>query len=183
MAFRKIQVIWLTIIFVVTPTLNIWALNREFSTVTVTAAATETVIYTFPVPAGILANSRGIRIVMWGDYINNSGANVTLTIRIRYGAAGVAGTQVVSKTSDNIASAAVTGAFWAEFTMFNTGTTNSQRGALLHQTDRGASGRVTIAGTGTAAVDSTVAQTLSITVTISGAGTTFNKQGAQASYI
>lgn len=134
----------------------------------------EHVVYTYTVPAGKLGASDGIRVRLFGTYLNDSGAQRTVVIGVKLG-----GTTLYSDTTTTLAASASTRAVFLDVQLFNAGSTSSQK----------LGGRVSIsaAGTtaagygeladrqgnslgldepiyGTSAVDTTVDQTFEITV-------------------
>jgi hypothetical protein len=150
-------------------------LDRNASNVTVSNSTTETTIYSYNVPAGLLGTTRGLRVRIRGTYTNNSGSNKTIRLRLKLGA-----TTVLDKTSAAVATSATAANFFSTFIISNAGATNSQEAAMQFLADRAGAIVGPIIMTGTAAVDTTSAQTLTITITHSAASasTTFVKEGA-----
>jgi len=59
--------------------------NRVTDTVTITNTTTETTVYSYTVPANKLSTNKMLRLTLVGDYLNNSGANRSLRLRIYLG--------------------------------------------------------------------------------------------------
>lgn len=131
-------------------------------------SVTETTMYSFSITGNTLGANGGVRLRVVLDYLNNSAANKTLTVRIKLGA-----TTLWGDTSANLAINANRRVLDIDVILFNTGATNSQRvggkllmGATNPTTGEGsASGTVSINGElyGTAAIDTTSAATLAVT--------------------
>lgn len=62
-------------------------LSRLTTPVDVVNTTTETTLFTYTVPAGIMSTNRRLRLELGGDYLNNSGLPVTTseTLRIKFG--------------------------------------------------------------------------------------------------
>lgn len=75
-------------------------LDRDVTTADVVNTTVETVVYSFSVPGGTLGTNRALRLTLIGDYLNNSGADSTLTLRATFGGTPIHGaTAVVIATS------------------------------------------------------------------------------------
>ncbi|MBC7743210.1 MAG: hypothetical protein H7061_13505, partial [Bdellovibrionaceae bacterium] len=157
---------------------NNGVMNRNMTAVAVTNTIVETAIYSYSIPAGALGTVSGVRLNLAGTYLNNSGAARTVRVKVMYGA-----TVLFDDTSISFATAAVARAYQFSLNLFNAGATNSQKlnGTAMFSNAAAATagtGDFTITNTlntvlyGTAAVDSTVAQTLQVTVIHSFAATT-----------
>ncbi len=149
--------------------------DRQVTTVDVNNTTSETAIYSFSVPGGVLSTNRALRLNLSGDYLNNSGGNSNLTINVKYGATTIAACALGAvSTSANRRSLRV------ELILAALNATNAQisRGVV----SLGSAGSAT--GTGAApalahevvhnsiAEDSTAAKTLQVTVTHSVVGLT-----------
>lgn len=84
-------------------------------------SAAETSVYSFSVTANTLATTRALRLTLFGDYLNNSGAGRTFTLRIKYGA-----TTLYDDTTGSLTASAVRRAQQFVIHLGNTGTTNAQ---------------------------------------------------------
>jgi hypothetical protein len=62
------------------------AIARDAALLDVVNTAAETTLLSATVPANTLSTNRAVRLTLTGDYLNNSGANQTLTLRLKYGA-------------------------------------------------------------------------------------------------
>lgn len=153
------------------------------TTATVSAATNtvaETTVFSVTIPAGTLGTNKAVHVVFPAQWTNNSGAGANVQLRIKYGA-----TVLYDSTSGSATSNANPRPFVCSFSLLGDGTTSAQRlvGETLYMGTAGApaSGyglwnnaplsRVFGFG-GTAAEDSTVDQTLAITVTMSSASNT-----------
>lgn len=65
-------------------------LDRLTTPVDVVNTLTETTLYTFTVPAGLMSTNRRLRLEIGGDYLNNSGGTLATseTLRIKFGTVG-----------------------------------------------------------------------------------------------
>ena len=156
-------------------------INR--SVIDVTASATTlTNLISFTIPAGLMGTDRLLKIRAGGVFTNSSSANRNAIVTISYG-----GTVMFSDTTANIN--ANTDAGWNIDLIFSASNSASAQRltGLIHVGGTGASA-VGLTGdlssdeitsvaviSGTSAVNSAAAQTLSIGVTMSGATTTFSK--------
>ncbi len=61
-------------------------LTRQVTLQTVTNTVTETAVFTYAVPGGTLGTNKILRLTLNGDFTNNSGGLITVTIRVKYGA-------------------------------------------------------------------------------------------------
>jgi len=64
---------------------EIGSLDRDVTQAEVVDTTVETTVYTFTVPANTLSSNRLLHLILTGDYLNNSGSNKTLTIRVNFG--------------------------------------------------------------------------------------------------
>ena len=150
-------------------------LDKNTTTVTVTNSFTETTLYTVSVPANTLGTNKMLRVTMGGTYLNNSGATKSMVVSIKYGA-----TTLYSDTSAALFSGTALRGWRLEFILAANAATNAQK---LIGSFGMSHGGATTTGTGdsnvmigdndgsygllygTSAIDSTVAQTLLVTVT------------------
>jgi hypothetical protein len=151
------------------------ALDRSFTTTTVGNTNAEGTIYSYTIPAGTMANARCVRMIIWGTYLNNTGANRTLTVRLKLG-----GTTILTKASGAIATSATTVFFWGSFQITNNNATANQRAGLNFQWERGGTDISPIIETGAATIDTTVDQLMEVTVqhSATSAALTLSKTGA-----
>lgn len=113
----------------------------------------ETTVGSYTLAGGILSTANALWLGEWFAYSNTSGGSATLTWRFKYGGTTVITLQV---TIPNTTASA--GMLWA--ILKAAGATNSQAGVATVTP-----GAITTAGTtGSAAVDSTVSQTVVLTV-------------------
>lgn len=61
-------------------------LNRQPADNDIVNLATEQTVYTYTVPAAAMGATRALRLSLQGDYLNNSGAGRTFTLRVKFGA-------------------------------------------------------------------------------------------------
>ena len=120
------------------------------------SGATETTVYTFTLLANTLGTTNHLRLVILGSYSDPTAAE-TYIWRFKY-----AGTTLFSRTVVTVDNNAVN-AVISEFHLCADGATNSQVGWMTTICDDGTT-IITRAARGTAAVDSTSNQTLSVTV-------------------
>lgn len=151
---------------------------RDLSTVTVTNTTTETSIFSFSVPGGLLGTNRMLRVNILGTYRNSSAGAANLTIRLKYGATTVATNFQTSQNSPTV----TTG---YEFNLYLVGddSTTAQKGSFgWHMGDSIVNGSYACTGYGVAAEDSTGALTLDVTWqhSVANANLTFVKEAAFA---
>lgn len=132
--------------------------DRANSDTTVGNTTVETTLYSKSITANDLGTTGGIRVSVFGQWTNNTGANRTLTVRIKFGA-----TTLVSP-SMTLTTSGTNGHFAIAVTLFNTAT-NAQRAMTQVEFRRGA----TIIDAGwnsspTSAEDTTSAKTFTVTV-------------------
>ena len=140
-------------------------LDRVTADTTVANTTVETTLYTVSVPGGTLSTNRRLRLGLlcqWGYSINDT---VTVTLRLKYGATTIAS---IANGGDGTNVAVTAGGLKIEACVSGDGATGSQVGLLIGIFDIGVKGNVpkifqTLASRGTAAIDSTVAQTLEVT--------------------
>lgn len=144
-------------------------LDQNTDTVTVANTTTETEIYGYEVPAGLLQTKGAIRTEIGAKYLQNSGLSPTLRIRVKYGA-----TTMHDSTSNTVSSNSAPYAMGIVIVLGNAGATNSQNMIGYSLISRGSPvagyGQAITAGIaggtmgGTASEDSTAKKRLSITV-------------------
>lgn len=61
-------------------------LSRAATLLDVVNTVVETSIFSFSVPANMLGTNRMLRLTLFGDYLNNSGAGSTLNLKVKFGA-------------------------------------------------------------------------------------------------
>jgi hypothetical protein len=128
-------------------------------------SASATTVYTYPVQANALGTNKVLRVVISGNYLNNSGASKTLALTMQYG-----GTTLVSKASGSVTTSGASGGWQATFYLAATSST-AQVGSFQASVSNGASS-VSWGGGGVSSVDSTQAQNLVVQVTNSTAAAT-----------
>lgn len=156
--------------------------------VSVSNTAVETPIQRVTIPGGVLGANGAIKVRVSGQYLNNSGATKTFTLRIYYG-----GTLMYAGTTGSLSSSALQHAFDLEFALQGGGATNAQSigGTVSLSAPGGSTGlglmnSIPTASTGvappalygTASVDSTADQTLQITIQHSAASASTTFSGA-----
>jgi hypothetical protein len=152
--------------------------TRQASTVDVTNTTAETTVFSYAVPANELGTTRKLRCEMGGDYLNSSGVTPTLQLRIKYG-----GTTIFDDTVAVSSVSATRRPWYLMYSLCANASANAQClfGFMLLGTAGGATTGIGDIDTdevetmgpffNTAAVDSTVSQTLEVTVTWSSATT------------
>jgi len=143
------------------------SLDTDSSAVSVSNTITETTIYSYTVSANELGTNKIVNGIIQGTYLNNSGANRTVRVRVKYGA-----TTILDKTSGNLAANASTGNFQIQFYLANQNATNVQEAYMICSFESGANVSVNFDDRGVAAIDSTSSQSLVVTVTLSAATAT-----------
>lgn len=136
---------------------NLVALNRADTTeTTLSNSAAETTMWTGTLTGGVLGINDALQVAFYGSLLNNSGAGRTYTFRLKLG-----GTTIASMITPVTNSASV-GAYQFQGFIKNAGATNSQKGTgfALAQASNG----VVNGGSGSAAIDTTVNQTLALTI-------------------
>jgi hypothetical protein len=147
---------------------------------------TETTLYTYSVPGGTLSTTKALALNLIGDWINNTGADQTVRLRVKYGA-----TTLHDETTAPLPPSAMRRAWMLNLQLGNTGTASSQFAAiswLLGNAQAGAVGLgdASVAmhqnhlGAGSSAEDSTVAQALTVTIELStaSANLSYRRQNA-----
>ena len=132
--------------------------DRANSDTTVSNTAAETTLYSKSITANDLGSTGGVRVTVRGSWLNNTGANRTMTVRFKLGAT------TIHAINHTLTTGAATGAFEFDWVLFNTAT-NAQRTAVHTEFFRsGAAVDASRNGAGTASEDTTSAKTLAITV-------------------
>lgn len=147
-------------------------LDRDVTQAEVVSNNTEVTVYSFSVPGNTLGTNKAIRITIFGDYLNNSGAPSDLTVRYKYGATTFAAPAfpAVAASASRRAYRSVGG---GGSLLFAVNATNAQMGTVFD--GLGAPGALTGGSSSdqyavfgghhtTVAEDSTVAKTLAITI-------------------
>ena len=96
-------------------------LAKFVADLTYSNSTTETDIVSYTVPANTLGTDKAIRVSLRGRYVNASGSNKTITIRIKYGA-----TTLFQDSTIIFNSAATTSVFIQDFILTAKEATNSQ---------------------------------------------------------
>lgn len=156
-------------------------LDRQVTQLDHNNSAALTTLYTFSVPANVLDTQKMLRLTLYGDYLNNSGGTSTLRVQCAFG-----GTTMYDDTCSAQNASATRHPFKFEFLIGNQNSATSQvlGGMLTLGTSvsttagLGDLGAVIIAATGfntsifgTAAVNTTSSQTLTISVAHSATST------------
>jgi hypothetical protein len=152
-------------------------LNRDVTQQESSNTTSEVTIYTFAVPANTLGTDKVLRLEVQGDLLNNTGATVTWTIRVKWG-----GTTIASFAPTNVTTSAARRAWWLSVKLAAGNATNVQRAMTrIDLSEAHANGTVTgpnlhtVLGRHDAlAVDSTAQQTLEVTVQHSAAGLNYS---------
>jgi len=150
--------------------------------------ATEQTVFTCTVPANALATTKSVRVELRGDFLNNTGATPTLTLRIRFGA-----TTIYADASATIPTSGSRRPFTLNITLANQNAANTQ--VLSGLVQMGIAGGATTGignfGTdeiqantplfGTAAEDTTVDRDIVITIqhSVASANLSFRRQYAK----
>jgi hypothetical protein len=129
-------------------------------TQTVVSSAVETDVIAEEIPAGSMGADGGIRVTLIGDYKNSTGGAHTFTVRFKLG-----GTTVVTASVGGIASDAARYSASYEALIANQGATDSQMVTVNYPSFSGAAQTSWLQRVpGTAAVDTTAQQTLTVSV-------------------
>lgn len=134
-------------------------LHTTTTNLTVANTVTETDLFSWTLPGGIMGINDVIMIRMFGTYLSN--ATGTNTHKLKLGGTTIATYAPFAMTTGATARGFV---IWARFK--NVGATNSQKGSILFAPDFQSDG-----GVGSGAIDTTVNQLLEITLTWSTAST------------
>ena len=155
------------------------SLDRDVTETEVVNTTTETTVYSYSVPANTLGTNKLLRLTLIGDYLNNSGTDKTLTLKITYGA-----TSLLNQAFTFIATSASRRAIPLESWLSANNATNSQRsltrlwifggGSAGSPPSLQAISHRGLAVHNAVAEDSTAAKTLAVTVTHNNADTTIS---------
>lgn len=144
---------------------NSRVLQRTYSQ-QVVSSSTETDVFTYTIAAGFLGATGALRLTIIGTYLNNSGGNRTLTVKIYLGS-----TVMYTVASANIAAAAGTRGFRMTCIMGNRNNTAVQDvgGDMAITTNPLFSSATALVGTmtlyGTATEDTTSSKVFKVSVT------------------
>lgn len=162
-------------------------LDSVTTNTTVASTTTETDLYRYSVPGGILGTNRALRLTLYGNYLNDTGANRTFTLKAKYGA-----TTFLDGATANITNSANTRAARIEVMVFANGATNAQE-AFGEITLSGVAGLqfwgangnniINSSAYNTMSIDSTAAADLAVTIAHSAADTTFVLMGARLEWL
>lgn len=124
------------------------------------SSVTETTLYTYTVPANTLKTGNILRVNYFMEYLNNSGAPETVTVRFKYGGTTIA--TLAPSITANATRRYLAGEFWLEADA----ATNAQRGlAWMTANLLNGSNSVNQSGDdGTGGEDDTTALAVAITV-------------------
>jgi hypothetical protein len=164
--------------------------GKDMTTVEVVSSNTKTDLYSVSIPANALGTRGSLRWKLFGDYLNNSGGAVTLTVTVEYGA-----TTIFSRAFTAIATDADRRAFTMEGELAAHDATNSQSavgqallGAATANSNSGVADvapTIALATHTSVAEDSTAAKTFKITVqhSASNANLSFRKYAAELEFL
>jgi hypothetical protein len=149
-------------------------------------------VYSFAIPANQLGTQNGVRLRLYGTYLNDDGTSRNLRVRIKFG-----GVTLWDDELGSIANSSATRGVFLDVQLFNAGTNATQRlGGLLSLSGPGnattgsggfnatsAGGLAALSASGT--VSTTSAQTLEVTVqhNASDANLSFTRQWATLEFI
>lgn len=136
-------------------------LTQSTADVTISGTTVETTLITYSVPANTLSTSNIIRVKGYIDYTNLAVSH-TMTLRGKFG-----GTTIVAPVYTSLDSNDAVGMF--EFVIYGAGTTSSQEGVMMLNTDQNNTPKNKF-GKGTSAIDQTSSQTLLLTGQASNSG-------------
>lgn len=141
-------------------------LDRSISSLAVTNTTAETTVYTLSLPASLLATDRAIRVTLLGRIQNTSGGNVVYTAKLKYGTTVVGTPTLTIATASDLASR-------MEGHLLANSSTTAQIAQISFQGESTFSQK-----RGTATEDSTVAKSVTITMTLDTASSsaTFTKE-------
>ena len=161
-------------------------INQTGTQVDIVNSVTETTIYTHSVAANALGANGSLRVVLAGDLVNNSGSDRSATLKISFG-----GTTFYQDALNaaGLVNAANRRAWLIDFILQNANATNSQHLNGLFTIGRSTAPTTGIGSIGTLAsyfvanfgsdgsnptIDTTSAQTLTVTITLSFAHASFD---------
>jgi hypothetical protein len=145
-------------------------LDRVTATTSVVSTAAETTAYSKSILGGTLGTNRALRLIIAGDFLNNTGADRNVTYRCYYGAVQAAD-EFFSFAFSGIPTGASRRGFRIVAIVYAKGATNAQIGeGLFWDFGPGSAGGTAVANTSYAnaldngmSKDSTVAQNLIVT--------------------
>lgn len=140
-------------------------LKEDTTAVTWSNLATENTLYNFKMPGNLIGIHDTIYYNFYFSLSNQSGGTITYTARFYYGGTSLLSAAVALPNDSS------TYSMWVYGYMKNTGVTNSQKAIAQIQATSNNNG-VFSAGSGTAAIDSTLTQTISLTIQASAATAT-----------
>lgn len=144
-------------------------LDAVTTDVEVVNTTTATALYTYTLPANYLSTNNILRCTFWGDYLNDSGSSVNLTVDIRYG-----GSTLCTSTG-SVGNTATRRVVWIQGYIKGDAATNAQRGQFVMLNPVAATvGGSTFGGQNTLAIDSTAAQDVVLRVTHGTAASTIS---------
>jgi hypothetical protein len=97
-------------------------LDRQVTLQTVVNTTVETTVYTFAVAGGTLGTNKTLHLSLIGDFLNNSGASCTLTVRVKYG-----GTTIFQAAITNVNTGANRAPLLLDVEITAANATNAQR--------------------------------------------------------
>lgn len=148
--------------------------ERSTSEVDVVSTVTETTVFSKTITGGHVSNNRSLRLRIVADYLNDSGSNRNVTIRVKLG-----GTTLATVVGSSVPASASRLPAGLEILIQARGATNAQLVSVRHPNFT-SQGTVIESLPATAAVDTTVNQTLAVTVEHSAAhaSLSWRKRGA-----
>jgi hypothetical protein len=144
--------------------------------VTISNSAAETSVLSVSIPADTLGTAGGVKVSIYGRYVNNTGANRTFTARVKFGS-----TTLFADTTANLATSATARPVAFEMGLLNKNATNAQGlgGTMtVSNSTAGANGFGDLATdeiiaqtaiSGTSAENTTAARTFDVTMQLSNA--------------
>lgn len=155
---------------------GITVLNRDVIEAEVVNTITETTVYSYSVAGNTLGTTGVLRLTVLADHLNNSGGAVVTTIRAKFGGTTVGG------NGPSLATGASRRPLKMIVEIVAANATNAQRASvhIMWGDASGIAGEIggmggdSITGHSSLALDSTVAQTLSITVEHASAAATIS---------
>lgn len=143
---------------------NPQSLSVVTAEITVSNTSAETTIFSFSLPGGMLGTNNWLRILLYTSILNNTGGAVNFNGRMYYGSTSLQ----IQGIGANVATSGTRKTTVYDCVIKGDGATNAQRligECRITSNDAGTSGTVQ-ANEGTAVIDSTVAQTVSLTILI-----------------
>lgn len=140
-------------------------LKEDTTAVTWTNLASENTLYNFKMPGNLIGIHDAIYYNFYFSLANQSGGSITYTARFYYGGTSLLSMAVALPNDSS------TYSMWVYGYMKNAGATNSQKAIAQIQATSGNNG-IFSASNGTAGIDSTLTQTISLTIQASAATAT-----------